>query len=441
MIKSITDIFQVPELKKRLLFTFAMIVVFRLGVAIPLPGINVVALGEFFEAQAGNLLGFLNMFSGGALARCALFALGVMPYINASIIMSLLQTTIPYLERLRKEGELGRRKITQITHYATVGIAMIQSFGLTFMLQAMKSPLTDLPVVSNPTLGFRLLTVVTLTTGTMFLVWLGEQITEKGIGNGISLIIFVGIIDRLFPSIGNLIHLGGIRERALLPILTVVILSLLVIGFVVWVETAQRRIPVQYAKRIIGRRMYGGRSTYLPLRVDQSGVIAVIFSMAVLTAPLTVAQFFPESVIGQKIIEFMNRGSVLYQLIYAGLIIFFCYFYTSITLNPSDLAENMKKWGGFIPGIRPGEATARHIERILNRLILGGALFVVFVVIFPDVIRNWLEVSLFFGGTALLIVVGVALDTVGQMESHLLMRHYEGFMKKGRIKGRWFNIR
>ncbi len=440
MLKSFADIFKLPELRRRVLFTLGILAAFRIGAAIPVPGIDVVALQSFFKTQSQTLFGFMDMFSGGALSRLALFSLGVMPYINASIIMSLLQTVIPYLEKLSKEGEVGRQKISQIVRYSTVLMAIIQSFGLSVMIINMRAP-DGQSIVTNPSMGFQLLTILTLTTGTIFVMWLGERITENGIGNGISLIICIGIIDRLIPSARDLWRLFSIQEISLLQVILLVVIVISIIGFVVWVETAQRRIPVQYAKRIVGRKVYGGQNTYLPLRVDQAGVIAVIFAVSLLSAPLTVAQFLPNSPIAKTIVDWWSRGHILYEIFYAALIIFFCYFYTSIILNPMDLAENMKKSGGFIPGIRPGEATAQYIERILNRIILGGAVFVAFVAILPDLLRNWFKAPFFFGGTSILIVVGVALDTIGQLESHLIMRHYEGFMKKGRIKGRWFNIK
>lgn len=434
------NIFKVPELKRRIFFALAILAIYRLGATIPIPGIDALALKGFFEAQKHTLFGFLDMFSGGALNQLSIFSMGIMPYINASIIMSLLQTVVPYLEKLAKEGELGRKKITQITRYATLLLGMVQSFGLTFMIMQMKSP-AGVPIVPNPSLAFQLLSVVTLTTGTVLIMWLGEQITEQGIGNGISLIIFAGIVDRLPSAVKNVFQLLSSEGISLLGVLILLALVVIVTALVVWVETAQRRIPVQYAQRMVGRKVYRGQSTFLPIRVDQSGVIAVIFAISIMYTPLTIAQFFPDSAWGKLLMGWWGGGSWVYEVFYGALIIFFCYFYNSIIFNPTDLAENMKKWGGFVPGIRPGEPTANYIKYILERVTLGGALFVVAIAILPDYLRRWLNAPFFFGGTALLIVVGVGLDTIGQIESHLIMRHYEGFMKKGRIQGRWFNIR
>lgn len=442
MIRSFGDLFKIPELKKKIFFTMMIIAVYRVGAAIPVPDINVEALKIFFQSQRNSLLGFLDMFSGGALGRFSIFSMGIMPYINASIIMSLLQGAhvFPYLDRLSKEGDLGRKKINQITRYLTLCLGTLQSFGLTMAMKAIAAP-GGVKVVNDETWGFVFLTVLTLTTGTVFIMWLGEQITEHGIGNGISLIIFAGIVDRLPSAIRNLIRLVRIEEMAFLMAVFLVVLVFVIMALVVLVETGQRKIPVQYAKRVVGRQMVGGSTTYLPIKVDQSGVIAVIFAMSLLTMPMTIGQFFPESPFARFLGTWLPYASVQYHLLYAGLIIFFCYFYNSISFNPTELAENMKKWGGFIPGIRPGEATAQYISRILERITLWGALFVACLAVMPDYLRKLFNAPFYFGGTALLIVVGVALDTVGQLESHLIMRHYDGFMKSGRIKGRWFNVK
>ena len=441
MIQKLSDIFEVADLRKRVLFTLGAIAIYRVGAAIPTPGINGEALKAVFEAQRNSLLGFLNIFSGGALMRFSIFSMGVMPYINASIIMSLLQGAhvLPYLDRLHKEGELGRRKLNSLTRYLTLFLASFQSFGLTIAITKMPTP-GNIPVVSNPTWSFYVITVLTLTAGTIFIMWLGEQMTDFGIGNGVSLIIFAGIVERIPSAALNLISLIRLEEIGLIQALLLVGMLFAVVTSVVWVETAQRKIPVQYAKRVVGRKMYGGASSYLPLKVDQSGVIAVIFAVSLLAVPMTVAQFAPASPWAIKMSHFWSRGNWLYQVLYAALIIFFCYFYNSVSINPVDLAENMKKSGGFVPGIRPGEPTAKFIEWVLERITLGGALFVAAIAILPDILRQQFNTPFFFGGTALLIVVGVALDTMGQLEAHLIMRHYDGFLKKGRISGRWFNV-
>jgi preprotein translocase subunit SecY len=442
MIQRFTDIFEVPDLRKRVLFTMGAVAVYRLGAGIPIPGINGDAIRAIFEAQKNSLLGFLNIFSGGALGRFSIFSMGVMPYINASIIMSLLQGAhvLPYLDRLHKEGELGRRKLNSLTRYLTLFLAAFQSFGLTIAVTKMPSP-GGIPVVSNPTWGFYMMTVLTLTAGTICIMWLGEQMTENGIGNGISLLIFAGIVERIPSAIFNEISLVRMEEKGLIGEILMTALLLGVIICVIWVETAQRKIPVQYAKRVVGRKMYGGASSYLPLKVDQSGVIAVIFAVSLLTVPVTAGMFFgQQNPAVVKFMEFWSRGNWVYQIVYALLVIFFCYFYNSVSINPQDLADNMKKSGGFVPGIRPGEPTAKYVEWVLERITLGGALFVAAIAVLPDYLRRQMNVGFFFGGTSLLIVVGVALDTMGQLEAHLIMRHYEGFLKKGRIQQRWFNV-
>lgn len=447
MLKSFLDIFRVPELQKRVLFTLGIIVAYRIGALIPVPGVNAEAIKSLFAAQSNGLLGFLDMFSGGALNRMSIFSLGIMPYINASIILSLLQGAhvIPYLDRLAKEGEQGRKKLTQITRYGTLIIGTIQSIGLTMAISKMPTP-SGMSIALNPSTAWMIMTIITLVTGTALIMWLGEQVSERGIGNGISLIIFAGIIERLPSAVIGVVKLVQLEELSIISALVLVILVAAVLITVVWVETAQRKIPIHYAKRMVGRKMYGGQSSFLPIKVDQSGVIAVIFSVSLLSAPLTLAQFSPNLTVfglpvAQKIMDWFSQGSIVYSLVYALLVIFFCYFYNSISFNPKDLAENMKKSGGFVPGIRPGEPTSAHIQRILERVTLGGALFVACIAVLPDYMRNVLSAPFFFGGTSLLIVVGVSLDTIGQIESHLIMRHYEGFMKEGRIKGRWFNVR
>ncbi|MEA3506225.1 MAG: preprotein translocase subunit SecY [Elusimicrobiota bacterium] len=438
MLNKFADIFKVGDLKKKILFTLGVLAVYRLGATIPVPGIDVATLQAFFQAESGSLFGFLDMFSGGALMRLSVFALGIMPFINASIIMSLLRTSIPYLEKLQKEGEAGRKKINQITRYFAVAIAAVQGFGLTFWMQSME--VGGAKVVINPGIKFQLVTVLTLVAGTIFIMWLGEQISESGIGNGISLIIFTGIVARLPAGINNVFKLIRVDEMSLFSALFLLAIVILITAAVVFVEQGQRKIPVQYAKRVVGRKMYGGQSTVLPLKVDQSGVIAVIFSMAVLLLPVQLAQFFPDSAVFAGLSRYLTPGTLVRSAVYAALIIFFCYFYTALTFNPRDIAENMKKMGGFIPGIRPGKPTAGYIDRVLTRITLVGALFVVVIAIMPSYFDKLFKAPFYFGGTALLIVVGVALDTMSQIESQLIMRHYEGFMKKGRLKGRGFNL-
>ena len=442
MIQKFGDLFEIPDLRKKVLYTLGAIAVYRVGAAIPIPGINGDALKAIFDAQRGGILSFLNIFSGGALARFSIFSMGVMPYINASIIISLLQGAhvFPVLDRLAREGELGRRKLNSWTRYLTLFLAVFQSFGLTIAITKMPTP-GHLPVVSNPNASFYMVTVLTLTAGTIFIMWLGEQVTEVGIGNGVSLIIFAGIVERIPSATMNLIRLVQAEEIGLIQAALLVAVLLVVLLLVVWVETAQRKIPVQYAKRVVGRKMYGGAQSYLPLKVDQSGVIAVIFAVSLLAVPMTVVQFAPNAPWAQKMMEFWSRGNWMYQLFYAALIIFFCYFYNSVSINPEDLADNMKKSGGFIPGYRPGEPTAKYVEWVLERITLGGSLFVAAICVLPDWARGHMNIPFFFGGTALLIVVGVALDTMGQLEAQLIMRHYEGFLKRGKkLHQRWFNV-
>ncbi len=430
------NIFKIPELKKRVLYTLALLAVYRIGVHVPTPGIDTVALASFFARAQGTLLGLFDMFSGGALERLSVFALGIMPYISASIILQLLTVVIPHLERLSKEGEQGRKKITQYTRYGTVVLSVIQGFGISVGLESMSSP-AGAPVVIDPGWGFRLMTVLTLTAGTAFIMWLGEQITEKGIGNGISLIIFAGIVARMPTAIGNTFRLVSTGEMGIFPVLLLLVLMIAVIGFIIFVEQGQRRIPVQYAKRVVGRRMYGGQSTHLPLKINTSGVIPPIFASSIIMFPATVASFINIPWM-QSVAEAMRPGNVFYELLFVGFIFFFCYFYTAVTFNPVDVADNMKKNGGYIPGIRPGRRTADYIDRVLTRITLGGAIYVSAVCVLPSILISRFNVPFYFGGTALLIVVGVAIDTVAQIESHMLTRHYEGFLRKGggRLKGR-----
>ncbi|OEU45759.1 MAG: preprotein translocase subunit SecY [Desulfobacterales bacterium S7086C20] len=435
MIGGFQNIFKIPELKKRVLYTFALLMVYRIGCAVPTPGINGDALATFFERAKGTLLGMFDMFSGGALERLSVFALGIMPYISASIILQLLTVVVPRLERLSKEGEAGRKKITQYTRYGTVVLSVIQGFGIAVGLERMSVPGAD-TVVAYPGWSFRLMTVITLTAGTAFIMWLGEQITERGIGNGISLIIFAGIVARMPNAVGNTFRLMRTGEIGIFLVLILVVLMVVVVGVIIFVERGQRRIPVQYAKRVVGRKMYGGQSTHLPLKVNTSGVIPPIFASSIIMFPATIANFIDIPWV-QSVSQAMTPGSIIYNLIFVGFIIFFCFFYTAITFNPADVADNMKKHGGYIPGIRPGKRTADYIDRVLTRITFGGALYVSAVCVLPTVMIARFNVPFYFGGTALLIVVGVAIDTVSQMESHMLARHYEGFMTKGGpLKGR-----
>ncbi len=431
------NIFKIPELKKRILYTFALLVVYRIGVHVPTPGIDAVALASFFARAKGTLLGLFDMFSGGALERLSVFALGIMPYISASIILQLLTVVIPHLERLSKEGEQGRKKITQYTRYGTVLLSIIQGFGISVGLKQMSSP-GGAPIVLNPGWEFTLMTVITLTAGTAFIMWLGEQITERGIGNGISLIIFAGIVARFPTAIANTFKLLSTGEMGIFLIIIMIVFMIAVVGCIVFVEQGQRRIPVQYAKRVVGRKMYGGQSTHLPLKINTSGVIPPIFASSIMMFPATIGSFIAIAWI-QNIVSTITPGSIIYEVLFVGLIFFFCYFYTAITFNPDDVAENMKKHGGYIPGIRPGKRTADYIERVLTRITLGGAIYVSAVCVLPSILISKFNVPFYFGGTALLIVVGVAIDTVSQIESHMLTRHYEGFLKKGgdRVKGRF----
>ncbi len=425
----------VPELRKRIIFTLLMLAVYRAGVQIPTPGINGEALAAFFEKNAGTIFGMFNMFSGGALENFSIFALGIMPYISASIIFQLLTVVIPQLEALSKEGEAGRRKITQYTRYATVGLSLIQGLFISIGLEGMAAPTGSEMIVISPGWSFRLMTVLTLTAGTAFIMWLGEQMTERGIGNGISLIIFAGIVARMPAAIVNTYQLISSGEMTVifLPILLVLMAG--VIALIIFFETAQRRIPIQYAKRMVGRQMYGGQRSHLPLKINMSGVIPPIFASSIMMFPATIGGFIKIDWI-QQVSSVLSWGSPLHTLLYVGMIVFFCFFYTAVTFNPVDVAENLKKHGGFIPGIRPGKRTAEFIDKVMVRLTVIGAIYVSAVCVLPTILINKLNVPFYFGGTALLIVVGVAIDTLSQMESLTVSQNYDGFLKSGRIKGR-----
>jgi preprotein translocase subunit SecY len=425
---------RIPELRRRLLFTFAMLAVYRVGVAIPTPGIDGKALAAFFESVQNSVLGLVNLFSGGALEQFSIFALGIMPYISASIILQLMTVVIPHLERLSKEGEAGRRKITQYTRYGTVVLSIIQGLFISIGLEKIQAP-GGAPVVYDPGWAFRVMTIITLSSGTAFLMWLGEQISERGIGNGISLIIFAGIVAAIPSAVVTTAQFVREGEMGILVLLLLFVFMILSVGVIIYVERGQRRIPVQYAKRVVGRRMYGGQSSHLPLKVNTAGVIPPIFASSLLVFPATIASFIKHPW-AEAAAGYLNPGQGLYNLLYVGLIIFFCYFYTAVTFNTGDVAENMKKFGGFIPGIRPGQRTAEYIDRILVRITLGGALYVAAVCVLPTILIARFNVPFFFGGTALLIVVGVALDTVAQIETHMLTRSYQGFMRGGRLRGR-----
>ncbi len=447
MLQSLANLFKIADLKKKILFTLGIIVIYRIGAYVPTPGIDGAKLAQFFDniarTQGGTLFGIMNMFAGGAMSRLTIFALGIMPYISASIILQLLTAVIPALEKLAKEGEAGHRKIVQYTRYGTVVLAIIQSFFIALWLEN-PARFQGMQIVAAPGWPFRILTVITLTSGTAFIMWLGEQIQERGIGNGISLIITVGILSRLPTAIIQLISLvgGSSAQRGQLQPFTLVLMACMLVAVIVAVVVitqGQRKIPIQYAKRIIGRKVYGGQSTYIPLRVNQAGVIPIIFAQSLILFPATIAALVPNPFI-QRIAASLNRGDWIYNGIYSLLIIFFCYFYTAITFNPIDVADNMKKYGGFVPGIRPGKATAEYLDFIMTRITLPGAMFLALIAILPSIISSSLKVpyliASFFGGTGLLIIVGVMLDTMRQIESQLLMRHYDGFMKRGKIRGR-----
>jgi preprotein translocase subunit SecY len=459
MDNSLKNIFAVSELRNRVLFTLGLLGVYRIGHRITVPGVNIGALSELANQMQNQMFGLYDMFSGGNLSKVTIFALGIMPYISASIILQLLTVVWPYLEKLSKEGELGRRKITQYTRYGTIFLSVVQSMGIAFFLERQTNVAGGLPLVYHPGIAFRLMTVLTLTTGTCFIMWLGEQITERGIGNGMSLIIFAGIVVNFPRAVIQTVEQIRTGQLGLLSMLILLVVMALVVAAIIFVERGNRRVTVQYAKRVVGRRMYGGSSTHIPLKVNTGGVIPVIFASSILAFPATIAQMF-KGPWSEAVSNQLGIGMPLYNLLFLAGIIFFAYFYTAIIFNPDDVAENMRKYGGFIPGIRPGKRTAEYIDTILTRITLAGAIYLAIIAIIPQFLLNgfkvspipfigdWLDANLprfitqgmgvlfYFGGTSLLIVVGVAMDTVQQIESQLIMRHYDGFMKKTRIRGR-----
>ena len=427
----VQNIFKVEELKNRIFFTLALLTVYRIGCHIPTPGINGEELSKFLAQNAGAFMGFFDMFSGGALSRVTIFALGIMPYISASIIMQLLTVVIPSIGKLAKEGEAGRKKIVKYTRYGTVVISAVQSFGIAAGLEKMQNGL----FVQDPGIAFKLITMITLTSGTAFIMWLGEQITERGIGNGISLIIFAGIVARFPAAIVSTIRLVQAGELNLFFVVFLVAMMVAVVAAIILLERGQRKIPVQYAKRVVGKKVYGGQSTHLPLKINTAGVIPPIFASSIIMFPATVAGFIEIPWV-QTIAKQLSPGTIVYTLLYVSMIFFFAYFYTAIVFNPVDIADNLKKYGGFIPGIRPGQKTSEYLYRVLSRLTFVGAIYLAIVCVIPEVLMRRFNVPFYFGGTSLLIAVGVALDTVSQIESHLVTRSYEGFLKKGRIRGR-----
>lgn len=447
MLEAFVNTIKIPDLRKKIILTLALIAVYRVGAYIPTPGVDGAKLAIFFNniarSQGGALFGIMNMFSGGAISRLTIFALGIMPYISSSIILQLLTAVIPALEKLAKEGEAGQKKIVQYTRYGTVALAIIQSFFIAVWLEN-PARFQGLQIVQFPGWPFRILTVITLTSGTAFIMWLGEQIQEYGIGNGMSLIITAGIISRIPTALYQVYSLFSpfAPEKAQLEpftLILMVVMLVVVIAAVIVITQGQRKIPIQYAKRVIGRKVYGGQSTFIPLRVNQGGVIPIIFAQSIILFPATIAGFIPNKTF-QAVAMSLTRGEWVYNITYSILIIFFSYFYAAITFNPLDVADNMKKYGGFIPGIRPGRQTAEYLDFIMTRITLPGSIFLALIAVFPSIISGWLKipylVASFFGGTGLLIIVGVMLDTMKQIESHLLMRHYEGFMKRGRLKAR-----
>ena len=425
----------IPELRRRITYTVLMLAVYRIGVQIPTPGINGEALAAFFQKNAGTLFDMFNMFSGGALENFSIFALGIMPYISASIIFQLLTVVVPQLEALSKEGESGRQQITKYTRYATVALSLVQGLFISIGLEKMAAPAGGEMIVIQAGWSFRLMTMLTLTSGTAFIMWLGEQMTERGIGNGISLIITAGIMASMPSAIAKTFKMVSTGDMNLLFLPILLAMVLLVVAFVIFCETAQRRIPIQYAKRVIGRRMYGGQQSHLPLKINMSGVIPPIFASSIMMFPATIGGFLQIDWV-QRVTAYLQFGSLSWTVMYVAFIVFFCFFYTAVTFNPVDVAENLKKNGGFIPGIRPGKKSAEFIDKIVVRLTVIGAVYISAVCVMPTILVNKLNVPFYFGGTALLIVVGVAIDTIAQIESHTVMRNYDGFLKSGRIRGR-----
>ncbi len=434
MATGVKNITSIPELNRRIFFTLVFLAIYRVGVFIPTPGVDSQALAGFFNQAKGTLLDFIVMFTGGALKRFSVFALGIMPYISASIILQLLTVVVPHLEKLSKEGESGRKVITQYTRYGTIGLSIIQGLGISIGLESMKGPAGE-PIVLAAGWYFRIMTIITLTSGTAFIMWLGEQITERGIGNGISLIIFAGIVANMPSAVYSTYSLVRAGEMSVILVLALIIFMICIVAFILFMETGHRRIPVQYPKRVVGRKMYSGQSTHLPLKVNTAGVIPPIFASSIIIFPATIVNFIDLPWM-KSIADSLNPGGLIYNLIFVVAIIFFTYFYTAIQFNPSDVADNLKKYGGFVPGIRPGPNTAEYLDKVLSRLTLWGALYLSIVCVLPMILISRFNVPFYFGGTALLIVVGVALDTVQQMESHMLARSYDGLLKKGKLKGR-----
>jgi preprotein translocase subunit SecY len=434
LLDTFQNIFKIPELKKRVLFALGMLAVYRIGCHIPTPGIDGQALAHFFKQAQGTLLGMFDMFSGGALEKLTVFALGIMPYISSSIIFQLLTVVVPAIEKLSKEGEAGRKKITQYTRYGTIVLSIVQAMGISIGLESMRGPAGEL-VVPSPGWGFRLMTIITLTAGTAFIMWLGEQMSEKGIGNGISLIIFAGIVCRIPSAIGTSIRLLSVGQLSLFVLLFVLLVMFGVIAVIVFVERAQRRMPIHYAKRVVGLKTYGAQTSHLPLKINMSGVIPPIFASSIIMFPATIANFINIPWV-QRAAKSLSPGNWAYEIFYVAFIVFFCYFYTAVTFNPIDVADNIKKHGGYIPGIRPGKETSEYLDKVLTKLTFVGAIYISAVCVLPSLLVGKFNLPFYFGGTALLIAVGVGMDTVAQIESHLITRSYEGFMKGVRIKGR-----